>query len=129
MALSKVPIQPLPAETIDASGKILGRLATDIASKLLGKDQPTFDPTVAIVRPITVINARKVVLTGRKTDQKIYYRHTGYPGGLRERSFKEQQAIDPTFIVRHAVRGMLPKNRLLTPRLKQLTIVAEEING
>jgi len=129
MALSKTPIQPLPAETINAAGKILGRLATELATKLLGKDQPTFDPTIAIVRPITVINARNVVLTGRKTDRKIYYRHTGYPGGLRERSFKEQQAIDPTFIVRHAVRGMLPKNRLLTPRLKQLTILAEERHG
>lgn len=126
MALSKTPIQPLPAETVDATGKILGRLATQIASKLLGKDQPTFDPTVAIVRPITVINARQVVLTGRKAEQKVYRRHTGYPGGLRERSFKEQQAIDPTEIVRHAVRGMLPKNRLLTPRMKQLTVLAEE---
>ena len=124
MALSKIPIQPLPAETIDASGQILGRLATAVATKILGKDQPTFDPTVAIVRPITVINAHKIVVTGRKAIQKIYYRHTGFPGGLRARNFKEQQALDPTFIIRHAVRGMLPKNRLLTPRLKQLTIIS-----
>lgn len=126
MAISKTPIQPLPAETVNASGQILGRLASQVAAKLLGKDQPTFDPTVAIVRPITVTNASKIVVTGRKAEQKIYYRHTGYPGGLRQRSYKEQQLMDPTEIIRHAVRGMLPKNRLLTPRLKQLTVLAEE---
>ena len=126
MSLSKIPIQPIAPETIDAKGKVLGRLATGIATKLLGKDQPNFDPTVAIVRPITVINAAKVELTGRKSDQKVYRRHTGYPGGLRERSFKEQMDMDPTVVVRHAVRGMLPKNRLLVPRLKQLTILAGE---
>ncbi len=126
MALSKLVIPPLPAETIDAKGRVLGRLATEVASKLLGKDQPTFDPTVAIIRPITVLNAQFVALTGRKADQKVYRRHTGYPGGLRERSFKEQQAIDPTEVIRHAVRGMLPKNRLLSPRLKQLTVLATE---
>ncbi len=129
MALSKTPIPPIAPETIDAAGQVLGRLASQIAAKLLGKDQPTFDPTVAMKRPITVINAEKIVLTGRKTEQKVYRRHTGYPGGLRERSFKEQQTIDPTEIVRHAVRGMLPKNRLLAPRMKQLTIVADGHNG
>lgn len=123
MALSKIPIPPIAPETIDARGQILGRLASAIAAKLLGKDQPSFDPTVAITRPITVLNAGRVVLTGRKTEQKVYRRHTGYPGGLRERSFKEQLASDPTQIVRHAVRGMLPKNRLLSSRMKQLTII------
>ncbi len=126
MALSKIPIQPMAAERIDASGQVLGRLATQIATKLLGKDQPTFDPTVAIVRPITVVNSALVVLTGRKAEQKVYRRHTGYPGGLRERSYKDQLATHPTEVLRHAVRGMLPKNRLLTPRMKQLTILPGE---
>lgn len=123
MALSSAPIPNLPVETIDAKGKILGRLATEIAAKLLGKDLPSFDPTSVITRPITVINAGDVVVTGRKTEQKVYRRHTGYPGGLRERSYREQMQLDPTFVLRHAVRGMLPKNRLLTPRMKQLTIL------
>ena len=126
MALSKIPIQPIAAETVDAQGKILGRLATNVAAKLLGKDLINFDPTVAITRPITIVNASKVVLTGRKAEQKVYYRHTGYPGGLRTRSYKEQMTLDPTEVVRKAVRGMLPKNRLLVPRMKQLTILAGE---
>jgi len=126
MALSTAPIPNLPVETIDAKGKILGRLATEIAAKLIGKDLPSFDPTSVITRPITVVNAQYVVVTGRKSEQKVYRRHTGYPGGLRERSYKEQMVLDPTHILRHAVRGMLPKNRLQTPRMKQLTILRGE---
>ena len=126
MAFSKTPIQPIAAETIDAKGKVLGRLATEVAAKLLGKDLINFDPSVAITRPITVTNAAKIELTGRKEEQKVYHRHTGYPGGLRTRSYKEQMDLDPTVVIKKAVRGMLPKNRLLIPRMKQLTILAGE---
>ena len=126
MAYSKTPIEPIAAETLDAKGKVLGRLATEIAAKLLGKDLINFDPTVCITRPITVVNASKVELTGRKEDQKVYHHHTGYPGGLKTRSYKEQMVIDPTIVIWKAVRGMLPKNRLLVPRMKQLTILAGE---
>ncbi len=126
MAHDNTPLPTFEPEVIDAKGQVLGRLATQVAHKLLGKDLIGFDPSVALVRPITVKNARFVEVTGRKADQKVYHRHTGYPGGLRTRSYKELKANNPTEIVRHAVRGMLPKNRLQTPRMKHLTILAEE---
>ena len=129
MSLTKIQIPAQPAETIDARGQILGRLATQVATKLLGKDLPAFDPTVQITRPITVINAKDIQVTGRKADQKIYYRHTGYPGGLRQRTYREMMIKDPTEIIRHAVAGMLPKNRLHAPRMNQLTVVAEDQNN
>jgi large subunit ribosomal protein L13 len=127
MALSTTPQPVFEPEVINASGRVLGRLATEIATKLTGKDLPSFDPSIVLQRPLTVVNATRVVLTGRKRDQKRYYRHTGYPGGLRFRTVRELEAARPTEILRHAVAGMLPKNRLQKLRLRQLTIrVGEE---
>ncbi|MFQ6039974.1 MAG: 50S ribosomal protein L13 [Candidatus Poribacteria bacterium] len=97
---------------VDANGKTLGRLATQVAMVLRGKHQPTYTPHVDMGNRVVVINAEKVVVTGKKYEQKRYYRHSGYPGGLREKTFKEMIQHKPEQIIHHAVRGMLPQNRL-----------------
>jgi len=97
---------------IDANGKTLGRLATQVAMVLRGKNQPTYTPHVDIGNRVVVINAEKVVVTGKKPDQKKYYHHSGYPGGLKAKTFKEMIQHKPEQVVHHAVRGMLPQNRL-----------------
>lgn len=97
---------------VDAQGKILGRMATEIARVLRGKHKPVFTPNVDAGDFVIVVNARGVKLSGKKLDKKIYYRHTEYPGGIRERTAAKMLAEKPEELVRLAVKGMLPKNRL-----------------
>ena len=107
---------------VDAKDRVLGRLATQIAMRLRGKHKPIFTPHADTGDFIVVINADKVSLTGRKWDKKIYYRHTGYIGGLKEISAKKLLEKKPEDILRFAVRGMLPKNSLGRRQLKKLKI-------
>ena len=97
---------------VDAEGQTLGRLATQIADRLRGKGKPQYTPHVDTGDFVVVVNAEKVRVTGNKLDEKQYYRHSGYPGGLRSRSLREQLERRPTEVLRIAVKGMLPKNRL-----------------
>ena len=106
----------------DASDKILGRFATKIADKLRGKDKPTFTPHVDGGDFVVVINADKVKVTGNKAEQKKYYKHSLYPGGLKEKSYKEVLESTPERIIENAVKGMLPKNKLGKPIIKKLTV-------
>ena len=109
---------------VDAEGKTLGRLATQIADTLRGKGKPQYTPHVDTGDFVVVVNAEKVVLTGKKLDDKIYYRHSGYPGGLRERTAREQLERRPTEVLRRAVKGMLPRNRLARQQINKLKIYA-----
>jgi len=109
---------------IDAEDRILGRLATQIAMRLRGKHKPIFTPHADTGDFIVVINAEKVSLSGKKWDQKIYYRHSGYIGGLKEISAKKLLEKKPEDVVRFAVKGMLPKNSLGRRQLKKLKIYA-----
>jgi large subunit ribosomal protein L13 len=109
---------------IDATGLTLGRLATQIASVLKGKHKPIYSPHMDTGDFVIVVNAHKVRVTGRKLDQKIYYRHSGYPGGLKEISLRDQLDRHPDRVIRFAVRGMLPKNRLGRQMIKKLKIYA-----
>ncbi|ACL25854.1 MULTISPECIES: 50S ribosomal protein L13 [Chloroflexus] len=109
---------------IDASGKVLGRLATQISTLLRGKHKPTFTPSIDGGDFVIVVNAEKIVLTGRKPEQKIYYRHSGYPGGLKEIPYKMMLAKHPERILRLAVKRMLPKNRMGRRLLSKLRIYA-----
>jgi len=111
---------------IDAQGQILGRLASEVASILRGKNKPVFTPHVDTGDFVVVINAEKIKLTGKKWDQKMYYRHSGYPGGLKSLSAKEVLEKKPEELIRHAVKGMLPKNRLGRKMLKKLKIYVGE---
>ena len=106
----------------DASGKILGRFATKIADKLRGKDKPTFTPHVDGGDFVVVINADKVKVTGNKAEQKKYYKHSLYPGGLIEKSYKEVLESTPERIIENAVKGMLPKNKLGKSIIKKLKV-------
>jgi len=107
---------------IDAKDQILGRMAVKIASLLMGKEKSYLVDYLDCGDYVVVINAEKVQVTGRKKEQTIFYRHSGYPGGFKEVSFKQQMIKDPTQIVRHAVSGMLPKNKLRDMRLARLKI-------
>jgi large subunit ribosomal protein L13 len=109
---------------IDGQDKILGRMATEIARVLRGKHKPTFTPNQDAGDFVIVINARGVKLTGAKLQDKVYYRHTEYPGGIRERSAAEMLQIKPEELVRLAVRGMLPKNRLSRKLVTKLKVYA-----
>ncbi|MEW6374481.1 MAG: 50S ribosomal protein L13 [Thermodesulfobacteriota bacterium] len=109
---------------VNAEGKILGRLATELAKILRGKNKPTFTPHLDTGDFVVVVNAGKVVLTGRKMKDKIYYRHTGYPGGIMETSAEKILAKKPTEMIRMAVKGMLPKNSLGRQMLRKLKIYA-----
>ncbi len=109
---------------VDARGQILGRLATEIATILRGKKKPNFSPHMDNGDNVVVINAEKVEVTGRKRDQKLYHHHSGYPGGLRSRTFADLQARKPEQIIRLAVKGMLPHNRLGRQMMKKLRIYA-----
>ena len=109
---------------VDASGAVLGRLASTVASRLQGKHNPMYTPHVDTGDWIVVINADKIVLTGRKLDQKKYYRHSGYIGGLKSTSARELQEKKPEDLIRFAVKGMLPKNRLGKKQLKKLKVYA-----
>ncbi len=109
---------------VDASEAPLGRLATRIATLLTGKGKPQFTKHIDCGDFVVVINAKDIVTTGGKIDKKVYYRHSGYPGGLKAATLAEKQASDPTFAVTRAVRGMLPVNRLRDGRLLRLKVYA-----
>ncbi len=107
---------------VDAQNKVLGRLATEIATRLRGKHKPIFTPHADTGDFVVVVNAEKISLTGKKWDKKIYYRHTGYIGGLKEISAKKLLEKKPEDVLRFAVKGMLPKNSLGRRQLKKLKI-------
>ena len=109
---------------VDAEGKTLGRLATQIADALRGKRKPEYTPHVDTGDFVIVVNAEKIVVTGNKRADKRYYRHSGYPGGLRSRTFEEMLARRPEEIIRKAVKGMLPRNRLARKQLTKLKVYA-----
>ncbi len=109
---------------VDAKDRVVGRIATQIAMRLRGKHKPIFTPHADTGDFVVVVNADKVILTGRKWDNKIYYRHTGYIGGLKQISAKKLLEKKPEDILRFAVRGMLPKNSLGRRQLKKLKIYA-----
>lgn len=109
---------------IDASEAPLGRVATQIATLLTGKGKPQFTQHIDCGDYVVVINAEKVVVTGNKMDTKMYYRHSMYPGGLKEATMREKMAKDPTYALTHAVRGMLPVNKLRDARLDRLKVYA-----
>jgi large subunit ribosomal protein L13 len=109
---------------VDAEGQTLGRLATRIADTLRGKTKPVFTPHVDTGDFVVVVNAEKIRVTGKKLDDKKYYRHSGYPGGLRERSLREELERRPTEVLRKAVKGMLPRTRLGRAQLTKLKIYA-----
>jgi len=109
---------------VDAEGQTLGRLATQIADTLRGKRKAQYTPHVDTGDFVVVVNAEKVAVTGNKLDQKRYYRHSGYPGGLKSRTLREQLDRRPTEVLRTAVRGMLPKNRLARQQLTKLKVYA-----
>ena len=109
---------------VDASGLTLGRLSTQIADALRGKRKPTYTPHIDTGDFVVVINAEKIAVTGNKLAEKRYYRHSGYPGGLKSRTLAEQLDRQPEEVIRHAVKGMLPRNRLARKQLTKLKIYA-----
>ena len=109
---------------VDADGQILRRFASKLADRLRGKDKPTFTPHTDGGDFVVVINAEKVAVTGSKYDKKTYYRHSQYPGGLKETTFKEMIDKKPEEVIRLAVKGMLPKNKLSNQIIKKLKIYA-----
>jgi len=113
-------------QVIDASGKILGKLATQAASFLMGKHKPIFSRNLDTGDFVVITNAEKVQVTGNKTKQKLYYRHSGYPGGLKSISLEKLLQTNPTRVIEYAVKGMLPKNRLRAGMMKRLRVYAGE---
>ena len=109
---------------VDAKDKVLGRLATQVASIIRGKTKPTFTPNADTGDFVVVINAGQIKITGKREFQKTYKHHTGYPGGLKEKSYEELLAKKPEFIIENAVRGMLPKTRLGNQLIKKLKVYA-----
>jgi len=109
---------------IDADGVVLGRLASQVALMLRGKHKPTFTPHVDTGDFIIVTNTDKIVLTGKKLDQKIYYHHSGYPGGLKETKYSDLMAKKSEFALKKAVRGMLPKGPMGNKMMKKLKVYA-----
>jgi large subunit ribosomal protein L13 len=109
---------------VDAEGQTLGRLATRIADTLRGKHKAQYTPHVDTGDFVVVVNAEKIAVTGKKLDEKLYHRHSGYPGGLRTRTLREQLDRRPTEVLRKAVKGMLPRNRLSRAQLTKLKIYA-----
>ena len=128
--MEKVTYQPKGKEIkrewhiFSAKGKILGRLATDVARLLMGKQKRTYSPHLDSGDYVIVTDAKEVKLTGRKEEQKVYTRYTGYPGGLRAKSIRQVREAHPERIVEHAVHGMLPKNRLQSDRMARLKVFA-----
>jgi large subunit ribosomal protein L13 len=109
---------------IDASGKVLGRVATEIAQLLKGKHKPIYAPHMDTGDFVVVINASKVRVTGKKEEQKLYYHHSGYPGGLKTASFAQMMETNPTKVIQHAVKGMLPHNRQGRAMARRLKVYA-----
>jgi large subunit ribosomal protein L13 len=121
---------PKPAEivrnwhVIDADGLVLGRLATEVARLLRGKHQPFFAPNCDTGDHVIIVNAAKIVMTSNKASQKFYYRHSGYPGGLRSTSYADLLDADPVALVERAIAGMIPKNTLGRQQLAKLKVYA-----
>lgn len=113
---------------IDANREILGRLATKIATLLTGKNKATYSTHMDMGDFVVVINAEKVEVTGKKDQQKLYRRHSGYPGGYKERTFKQVMDVHPERIIENAVAGMLPDNRLKDARMLRLKVVVGDKN-
>ncbi len=111
---------------IDAQDQTLGRLATRLAKLLMGKDKPYFVHHLDCGDWVVVINAANLKVTGKKASQKLYYRHSGYPGGFKQINFEKQMQLDPAKVVKHAVSGMLPKNKLRKKRLARLRIYLDK---
>ena len=111
---------------VDASDQVLGRLATRIARLLMGKHKPTFTRNLDTGDCVVVINAEKVRITGDKANQKVYHRHSGYPGGLKTVSYEKMMTTHPTRIIEHAVKGMIPHTRLGNSMIKKLRVYAGE---
>lgn len=109
---------------VDAEGQTLGRLATVVATLLRGKNKPTYTPHVDTGDFVVIINAEKIVVTGKKSEDKIYYHHTGWPGGFRQTNFAKLQAAKPTAVIEKAVRGMVPHTKLGASILKKLKVYA-----
>ncbi len=120
--------RPLEVErkwyVVDAEGKHLGRLATEIVRVLRGKNKPQYTPHVDVGDFVVVVNADRVTVTGRKAEQRVYRRHSGYPGGMKETSYEQMLARKPTEVLRKAVYGMMPKTRLARKQFKKLKIYA-----
>lgn len=110
---------------IDAKGKVLGRMATSIAGLLMGKGKPTYAPHMDMGDFVVVVNAKGVKVTGKKEEQKIYYKHSGYPGGFKEVAYAKLKKEQPTKIIELAVKRMLPDNRLRKERMARLKIFAD----
>lgn len=109
---------------VDASGKTLGRLSTVVADTLRGKRKPIYTPNIDTGDFVVIVNAEKIVVTGKKAEQKMYWRHSGYPGGIKGESYERLLARRPTEIVRKAVKGMLPHNKLGAAQLRKLKVYA-----
>jgi len=109
---------------LDASGKTLGKLATQVAGLLMGKHKPIFSPNLDTGDFVVVINADKVRVTGNKVKKKLYYRHSGYPGGLKSIPLEKMMQNDPTQVIEHAVKGMLPHTHLGASMMKKLRVYA-----
>ena len=109
---------------IDAEGLVLGRLASQVAAILRGKNKPIYTPNVDTGDHVIIINADKIVLTGKKLDQKIFYKHTGYIGGMKEIPYKRLMETKPEFVITEAIRGMLPHNALGRKMIKKLRVYA-----
>lgn len=109
---------------LDATGKTLGRLASEVAKILRGKHRPSYTPHVDCGDGVIILNADKIEVTGNKEAQKVYYSHTGFIGGLRELNYRTIKARDPEFVIKHAVDGMMPRNRLTRKQMKRLRIFA-----
>lgn len=111
---------------VDASEAPLGRIATQVAGLLIGKSKPTYTPHIDAGDYVVVINAGKTVVTGDKETDKVYYRYSGFPGGIKERTVKEVREKSPEVLIEAAVKGMLPKNKLLSERMARLRIFSGE---
>ena len=113
---------------MDCSGKRLGRLSVEVANILRGKNKPEYTPNSDVGDFVVLVNAKNIDVTGNKSENKIYFRHTGYPGGIKKISFKDQLKKDPEKIIRNAVKGMLPKNKLNRQIIKKLKVYSDEVH-
>jgi len=113
---------------MDCSGKRLGRLSVQVANILRGKNKPEYTPNSDVGDFVVLVNAKNIEVTGNKSENKIYFRHTGYPGGIKQISFKDQLEKDPEKIIRDAVKGMLPKNKLNRQIIKKLKVYNDEVH-
>jgi large subunit ribosomal protein L13 len=111
---------------VDANDQVLGRLAAQVAQVIRGKKKPIFTPNMDTGDFVIIVNADKIRMTGKRESQKTYFSHSGYPGGLKNVSYSDMKAKKPEFIIQHAVKGMLPKNRLGRQLIKKLKIYAGE---